>query len=574
MPLAPGSTFAGYTIVRMLGTGGTGEVYLGQHSALPRQEALKVLPRSMTADRKFRERFHRETQIAATLYHPYIVEVYGRGEFEGQLWIAMELLNGVNAAQLMREQFPAGMPAGEALSIVAAIAWALDYAHQRGMLHRAVKPANIFLTNPGDGEPRILLSDFGLARELGTVRRLARRELAAETLAYAAPEQLTGSHIDARADQYGLAATAFHLLTGAPPYQDVDVGQRLNAAPPKLVDRHPDLWRLDGALSSALAENPADRFGSCRQFADALSGMAGVSVGDRSPEAVLTLDYPDEATVEGQAEAGASPYKPRGLVRQSVMTALTRRLPRRRTTEQPTPAPAATSRRWPWILLGSAAGMVLTLVGLLAGITLSRNNHATVPQAGIPTTRTTTAATVPTTRTPAAAPAPLDGTYQVDVNRAQQTYNDAPDPQPPNVTTWWAFRTSCTATGCVASAMLLDDDNHQTASTTAGTHVLVLDFRDGAWQSRPETVQFPCLGPNGTSANETTTQVISLEPQEHGPLRGAMTVTVETDECAQKGGRIVIPAVAGRVGDVPPGLAIPSPVPSAPAAPTTTTRTR
>ncbi|HZU46299.1 MAG TPA: serine/threonine-protein kinase, partial [Mycobacterium sp.] len=537
MPLAPGSTFAGYTIVRMLGTGGTGEVYLAQHPTLPRQDALKVLPRSMTADRKFRERFHRETEIATTLYHPHIVEVCGRGEFDGQLWIAMEYLDGINAAQLMREQFPAGMPAGEALSIVAAIAWALDYAHQRAMLHRAVKPANIFLTNPGGGEPRILLADFGLARELGRARRLTRSELPADTLAYAAPEQLTGSHIDERADQYGLAATTVHLLTGAPPYQDLDVSQRLNAAPPKLADRHPDLWRLDGALSTALGENPAYRFASCRAFADALVGMAGVSVGDRSPEAVLTLDYPDEATLASQAET-ATHYKPRG-VRQSLMTTLAQRLPRRRSTVPPTPTPVAASRRWPWILLGSAAGAVLTLVGLLAGITLTRNNQATAPQVSVPTTSTTAAAAAPTIKTPAAPPAMLDGTYQIDVNRAQQTYNDAPDPQPPNVTTWWAFRTSCTPTGCVANAVLLDDDNHQTISTTAGTHVLILDFRDGAWQSRPETVQFPCLGPNGTTANETTTQVISLQPQEHGPLRGVMKVTVETDECAQKGGQIV-----------------------------------
>ncbi|WP_375484387.1 serine/threonine-protein kinase [uncultured Mycobacterium sp.] len=566
MPLAPGSTFAGYTIVRMLGTGGTGEVYLAQHPALARQDALKVLPRSMTADRKFRERFHRETEIAATLYHPHIVEVYGRGEFDGQLWIAMEYLNGITAAQLMREQFPAGMPAGEALSIIAAIAWALDYAHQRAMLHRAVKPANIFLTNPGGGEPRILLADFGLARQIGTLRRLARKELTPDALAYAAPEQLTGSRIDGRADQYGLAATAFHLLTGAPPYQDVDISQRRSAAPPTLGDRHPDLWRLDGALSTALAENPADRFGSCRQFADALSGMAGVSVGDRSPEAVLTLDYPDDARVARQADAGELPYKPRG----GVIATLVRRLPRRRATVA---VPA--SRRWPWILLGSAVGVVLTLVGVLAGVMLSRKTQAPSTPVAIPTTRTSTAAPAPTTKS--AAPGPgdmLDGTYQVDVNRAQQTYNDAPDPQPPNVTTWWAFRASCTPAGCVASGILLDDDNHQTVSTTAGTHVLVLDFRDGAWQSRPETVKFPCLGPHGTTANETTTQVISLQPQEHGPLRGVMTVTVETDECAQKGGQIVIPAVAGRVGDVPPGLVMPSPEPTTPTAPATTTRTR
>ncbi|MGH3555427.1 MAG: serine/threonine protein kinase, partial [Mycobacterium sp.] len=149
------------------------------------------------------------------------------------------------------------------------------------------------------------------------------------------------------------------------------------------------------------------------------------------------------------------------------------------------------------------------------------------------------------------------------------TYNDTPAPQPPNVSTWWAFRTSCTPTGCVATGTLLDDTDHQRVSPTGGTKPLVLDFRDGAWQSRPETVQFACVGPNGTAARQTTNQAIRLQ-QAHGALRGVMTVTVQSNECAQQGARIQIPAVAARVGDVPAGVEAPTPPTSTSTAPPVT----
>lgn len=320
----------------------------------------------MTADREFCERFHREAPIATTLYHPHIGQVYGRGEFDGRLWIAMEYLDGINAAQLIREQFPAGMPAGEALSIIAATAGALDYAHQRGMLHRNVAPANIFLTNPGNGEPRILLTDFGIARQLSTVRRLGRRNTDAGAYAYAAPEQLTGPPIDARADQYALAATAVHLLTGAQPRRG---------------DRHPQLGHLDRVLSIALAENPAARFASCVQFANALSEQAGVLVGDRSPEAVFALDYPDEAAVESVAGAGQSQPNRLGSTARSLLAAVRRPLSGRRSGAlSVVTVPMRASRRWPWIMLGSAAGAALTLlIGLLAVGTIYRSNHDARP---------------------------------------------------------------------------------------------------------------------------------------------------------------------------------------------------
>src|SRR5271166_3598828 len=173
MPLAGGTKFAGYTILRLLGYGGMGEVYLAQHPRLPRREALKVLPTEVSADPEYRERFVREADLAATLWHPNIVGVHDRGEVEGQLWISMDYVAGTNAADLLTDRYPAGMPPGEVVDIISAVAGALDYAHKRGLLHRDVKPANIMLTQPDDdGEQRILLTDFGIARTIDDINGL------------------------------------------------------------------------------------------------------------------------------------------------------------------------------------------------------------------------------------------------------------------------------------------------------------------------------------------------------------------------------------------------------------------
>ncbi len=280
MPLTSGSTFAGYTIVRLLGRGGMSEVYLAQHPRLPRRDALKILPEPVTADSGFRERFHREAELAATLWHPNIVQVHDRGESDGQLWIAMDYVEGSDAAQLLKGRYPAGMPAHEACAIITAVAEALDYAHQRGLLHRDVKPANILLTDPTDGRRRILLADFGIARYHDDVSGLTDTNFTVGTVTYAAPEQLMGGEIDARADQYALAATAFHLLTGVPPYQHSNpvavISQHLTAPQPKPSGWRPELTSLDGVFSRALAKNPGDRFERCHDFAAALTERAGM----------------------------------------------------------------------------------------------------------------------------------------------------------------------------------------------------------------------------------------------------------------------------------------------------------
>jgi serine/threonine protein kinase len=279
MPLGPGEVFAGYTIVRRLGSGGMGEVYLVQHPRLPRSDALKVLPAQVSADGEFRERFLREADLASTLFHPHIVGVHDRGEFDGQMWISMDYIDGTDAAQLLRTRYPAGMPEHEVAEIITAIASALDYAHKLGLLHRDVKPANIMLTHPGDeGEQRILLSDFGIARGVDDISGLTTTNMTVGTVAYTAPEQLMGEQIDGRADQYALAATAYHLLTGSQLYPHsnpaVVISRHLNAPVPALADTRPELGRLDPVLAAGLAKDPADRFTRCVDFARAFAEQA------------------------------------------------------------------------------------------------------------------------------------------------------------------------------------------------------------------------------------------------------------------------------------------------------------
>ncbi len=280
MPLATNTAFAGYTVLRLLGSGGMGEVYLAQHPRLPKQDALKVLRADVSADSDYRERFAREAELAAQLWHPNIVSIHDRGEEEGRLWISMQYVDGTDAGRQLQDHYPSGMPLPAVIEIVTAVASALDYAHAQGFLHRDVKPSNIFVAQHEDGERHVLLGDFGIARDLGDSSGLTVTNAAVGTVAYAAPEQLVGKAVDGRADQYALAATAYHLLTGAFlfPYSNpaVVIGQHLTAQPPSLADSRPELAALDPVLRKALAKDPKDRFGSCTEFAHALGNATAI----------------------------------------------------------------------------------------------------------------------------------------------------------------------------------------------------------------------------------------------------------------------------------------------------------
>jgi serine/threonine protein kinase len=272
MPLAEGEIFAGYTILRLLGAGGMGEVYLAQHPRLPRQEALKVLPADFTSDHEYRERFDREAAMGATLWHPNIVALHDRGEFDGQLWISMDFVDGTDAAHRLKD-YVNGLAPDEVVRIVTGVADALDYAHDHQMLHRDVKPANILIAQSNTGS-RALLADFGIARRLDDPGTLTSTNMTVGTVLYAAPEQLLGDPLDGRADQYALAATAFHLLTGSPIFThsnpSVVISSHLTKPPPCIEDRLPELSVLGPVFAKALAKPREERFDSCLEFARAL----------------------------------------------------------------------------------------------------------------------------------------------------------------------------------------------------------------------------------------------------------------------------------------------------------------
>ncbi|MBE1552248.1 serine/threonine-protein kinase [Mycobacterium sp. OAS707] len=281
MPLGVGSVVAGYRIERALGTGGMGVVYLAKHPAHPRRDALKVLSAELSRDPGFRERFLREADIASMLFHPNIVSVYGRGETDaGHLWIAMQYVEGTDAERALRD---GTMTPNRAIHIVREVAKALDYAHDRNVVHHDVKPANFLLDNDFGDKDHVLLSDFGGARTIGDSDTPVEGLLTA-TLAYAAPEVIAGDPVDGRADLYSLGCTLFRLLTGKQPFyqargESATARAHLEAAPPRVSDHL--TWaptQLDQVIGKALAKDPAKRFTSAREFAnaatDAIRGSA------------------------------------------------------------------------------------------------------------------------------------------------------------------------------------------------------------------------------------------------------------------------------------------------------------
>ncbi len=535
LAMASGAPFAGYTILRPLGAGGMAEVYLALHPRLPRRDVIKVLAGAITADREFRDRFNREADLAATLWHPHIVGVHDRGEFNGQLWISMDYVEGTDASRLVKERYQDGMPVHEVRDIVHAVAGALDYAHDRGLLHRDVKPANILLTHPDDGERRILLADFGVARHLGDISGITETNVAVGTVAYAPPEQLTGSNIDGRADQYALAATAFHLLTGAPPFQHPNpiavISQHLHEDPPRLSDYRPDLAHLDDVFFKALAKQPEDRFERCRAFAAAVSEQFG--------------DGSDDGwrAQTGTAMAG-------GRTRRGVLGAMTHKF--------------SPKTRW------AAALVCAVLIAVAATWSILYSFQPDSPQPS------PALASRPSVPAPSAAPTSgpvLNGTYKLDYDRSKRTTNGVPIRHDGADTNWWAFHSACTTNGCAATGTQLDDATHQVANITDGGQTDILRFVGGYWQGTPAQERIGCRQANGqVRATQGETVAVSLAPQADGTLRGTETETVLSNECGAQGAVVRVPVVATRVGDVPPNvtLADPAQVANAPAAPSTT----
>jgi serine/threonine protein kinase len=209
--LAPGTEFAGFAIERTLGHGGMGIVYLATELRLDRLVALKVIRAELAGDESFRARFRSEQLTAAAVEHPRVVTVFGAGEQDGLLYVAMRYVPGRDLGRLVAADGP--LIPDAAAPLIAQVADGLDAVHAAGLVHRDVKPHNVIVDEDGDGH----LTDFGLAKAVASTTGLTTTGQVIGTVDYMAPEQIEGGRVDARTDVYALGCVLFHAVTGRVP---------------------------------------------------------------------------------------------------------------------------------------------------------------------------------------------------------------------------------------------------------------------------------------------------------------------------------------------------------------------
>ena len=274
-----GTEVAGYRIESLLGLGGMSVVYLAEDLRLKRKVALKLLAAGLAGDESFRDRFLRESELAASIDHPNIVPIYEARKTDDLLFIAMRYVEG---SDLKKRLGRGRLDPGDAAAILAQVASALDAAHARGLVHRDVKPSNVLLDTGArpDGSDHVYLADFGLTKPVSEETGTREDRQLMGTIDYVAPEQIAGAEIDGRADVYSLGCVFYECLVGQPPFRgDSDIAivfAHLEAEPPAPSAQRPDLpAALDAVIARALAKDPKQRFPSCRELARA--GLAVVA---------------------------------------------------------------------------------------------------------------------------------------------------------------------------------------------------------------------------------------------------------------------------------------------------------
>ncbi|MBZ5621574.1 MAG: serine/threonine protein kinase [Acidobacteriia bacterium] len=264
-------TFGRYRILEKLGEGGMGKVFLAEDTILERRVAIKVISNAEVDDPQrssfLRNRFLQEARVIARLSHPSVVSIHDIGEQEGNAYIVMEYVEGQNLAALARMRHIGHQ---QLIRIIKETAAGLDYAHGMHVVHRDIKPANLLIDRSGS----VKIADFGIAK-LASSTLTAASGVVVGTVDYMAPEQLRNEPLDGRCDQYSMAALAYWLLTGRPPFEAdsfAALAYQICNKPPQ----PPHLLRTDlpaamaPVFATALAKNPDDRYPTCAAFAAAL----------------------------------------------------------------------------------------------------------------------------------------------------------------------------------------------------------------------------------------------------------------------------------------------------------------
>jgi len=388
-----GTRLGKYELQVEIGRGGMGSVYKAYDPTLDRFVAVKILAPHLSWETEFVERFMREARAAARLRHPNIVTIHDVGQEGGWYYYAMEYLEGQTLAEIIAERGP--MSVEEVKVILRPLAEALDYAHAQGLVHRDIKPSNVIVGPAG----RPTLTDFGIARAARETRLTSTGAIVG-TPEYMSPEQVRGSDVGQRSDQYALGVVAYEMFAGQVPFQAESTAALLHKVvyepPPPIRQVRPDLsLGVEEALRRALAKEPGERFGSCGEFVSALE-IAAIS--PYAPSYAPPSAYPPASPGYTPPASGYAP--------QPVAVPV------------PSERSAAPRRTWLWVGLGlvgvlliglcaAALGGALALPALLATPSLTPRPTATFS----PPSATATRPPLPTaTSLPPTVTSPPPGT--------------------------------------------------------------------------------------------------------------------------------------------------------------------
>ncbi|MBW3607421.1 MAG: protein kinase [Actinobacteria bacterium] len=326
--LTSGELLGGCRVEGVIARGGMGIVYRAVQLDLQRPVALKVITSDRAGDPEFRERFARESRMAAAIDHPNVVPVYAAGEDRGALYIVMRYVPGRDLHALIKDAGP--LPAARAAAIVAQVAAALDVAHAAGLVHRDVKPANVLLA-AGSGD-HAYLSDFGLMRTLDPLEPLTDSGSWIGTVDFASPEQLAGERVDARSDVYSLGCVLYASLTGLPPFARETVPATLLAHMRDPVPRPSTKGAdqlFDRVVARALAKEPDDRYPSAGDL-----GRAALAAARGAP------------VTETERTVAIGSAAPGGVEAREVTAPTSIAPPRAVRSDPPPPPPPAPQRLW------------------------------------------------------------------------------------------------------------------------------------------------------------------------------------------------------------------------------------
>jgi serine/threonine protein kinase len=283
-----GSEVAGYRIESIIGRGGMAVVYRAEDTRLGRKVALKVLAPALSDEERFQQRFVQESRLAASLDHPNIIPIYEAGNADGRLFIAMRYVVGHDMKVALAANSPMGP--SRTLRLFEQIGDALDAAHERGLVHRDVKPGNVLLTSFHENDDHVYLTDFGLTKRASSLTGgLTGTGHFLGTIDYVAPEQIAGKQVDARTDIYALGCVLYECLTGRVPFPRDDDAATLwahlvDVPPPVSAARTDTSPSVDAVVAKALAKAPQDRYSSCHELVgDLRAALTAAQVHGRRP---------------------------------------------------------------------------------------------------------------------------------------------------------------------------------------------------------------------------------------------------------------------------------------------------